>query len=58
MGANGALGRNINIAWPRKGLGDAEYLAAFDLVGLGVSLPLLSHLACWAAASSRDGSHV
>ena len=50
MGADGALGRNINIAWPRKGLGDAEYLAAFDLVGLGAMLPLLCHSACWAAA--------
>lgn len=27
-----SLGRNANVAWPRGGLGDAEYDAAFDLV--------------------------
>ena len=32
VGTAEAQGRNINIAWQRKGLGDAEYLAAFDLV--------------------------
>ena len=32
VGAEGAQGLNINIPWPTKGLGDAEYQAAFELV--------------------------
>ena len=28
----GARGTNVNVAWKEKGLGDADYLAAFDIV--------------------------
>lgn len=28
----GAKGTNVNVAWKEKGLGDADYLAAFDIV--------------------------
>lgn len=31
-GTGAAAGRNLNVAWTRGGLGDAEYDAAFDLV--------------------------
>ena len=33
-GAGAGRGRNLNVAWTRGGLGDAEYEAAFDLVVL------------------------
>lgn len=31
-GANGAQGKNINIPWPTKGMGDADYMFAFQHV--------------------------
>eukprot|EP00884_Botryococcus_braunii_P009333 jgi/Botrbrau1/18400/Bobra.0469s0002.1 len=32
VGTPSAAGRNVNIPWPRGGFGDADYMAAFDLV--------------------------
>ena len=32
VGAGAGEGLNLNVPWPDKGLGDADYLAAFDLV--------------------------
>jgi len=32
VGVQGAKGTTLNVAWPRGGMGDAEYAAAFDLV--------------------------
>ena len=32
IGAGAGMGFNVNIPWEEKGLGDADYLAAFDLV--------------------------
>lgn len=32
VGNSNAAGRNVNIPWPHGGFGDADYMAAFDLV--------------------------
>ncbi|KAL8959647.1 MAG: hypothetical protein Q9193_003527, partial [Seirophora villosa] len=36
-GAGAGLGRNINIPWPTKGMGDADYLYAFQQVVMPVA---------------------
>ena len=71
VGTAGTQGCNINIAWQRKGLGDAEYLAAFDLVSkalrsgprrdavafLAWSASLVQHIAASLTACPREQSH-
>ena len=34
VGEGPGLGCNVNIPFPEKGLGDAEYLAAFEMVSI------------------------
>lgn len=34
VGGAEALGKNLNIPWPRGGFGDADYITSFDLVNL------------------------
>jgi Histone deacetylase domain len=41
VGSRDAAGRNVNIPWPRGGFGDADYIAAFDLVLFKLSWCLL-----------------
>ena len=48
VGGPGARGLTVNIAWPKGGLGTADYLAAFELVRCCLLRPPLAGCACHA----------
>ncbi len=37
IGAGRGAGYTVNIAWPRRGMGDSEYLAAFQQVVMPIA---------------------
>ena len=44
VGADGGLGFNVNVPWPESRLGDADYLAAFELLVIPLLLAHSPHL--------------
>ena len=56
VGRGGARGRTVNVAWP-PGMGDAEYLAAFDRVWMPIAtafVPDLVLVSCGFDAAAGD----
>ena len=55
MGGEGAEGYNVNVAWNRSSMGDAEYLAAFYHLLLPIAYEVCT---CSFASSQRNETSV